>query len=76
MDFQDSHFLDVLDRIEEAREPIGLQESLNIALAADIVSVKEDIDKNLTAYLKAFTTGEALKLITKVGKDKIYEGYR
>jgi len=76
MEFQDSRFLDVLDKIEEARETIGPQESLNIALAADIVSVKEDIDKNLTAYLKAFTTGDALKLITKVGKDKIYEGYR
>ena len=71
MEFQDVRFLNVLDKIEEAREPIGPQESLNIALAADIVTVKEDIDKNLTAYLKAFTTGEALKLITRVGKDKI-----
>jgi hypothetical protein len=34
------------------------------------------LDRNLLAYLKAFTSGEALKLVTKLGKTKAYESYR
>ena len=76
LEMQDARFRLVLDKIEEYTTPIDDQAALNLALGLGIVQHKEAIDRNLAGYLKAFTGGEALKLVAKLGKEKIYEAYR
>ena len=76
LEHHDVRFGSILNKVEEYTTPIGSQEALNIALNAGVVQCKEDLDRNLVAYLKAFTSGEALKLTVKLGKEKVYETYR
>ena len=76
LEHHDPRFKELLEQIEEAKTPIDPQDSLNIALKIGAVQSKEALDRNLLGYLKAFTSGEALKLITKLGKEKVYEAFR
>ncbi len=73
---QDGRYKKVLDRVEEMTGAIGIQEALNVAIAADVVGCKEELDRNLMGYLKIFTSGDAQKLVVKLGKDRVYEAYR
>ena len=65
LEHHDPRFKELLEQIEEAKTPIDPQDSLNIALKIGAVQSKEALDRNLLGYLKAFTSGEALKLVTK-----------
>ena len=76
LEMQDSRFRAVLLKIEEYTVAIDAQAGLDIALSLGIVNTKEALDRNLMGYLKTFTSGEAVKLVTKMGKERIYEAYR
>ena len=68
LEMQDSRFGVVLEKIEKGTVAIDAQAGLDIALSFGIVNTKEALDRNLVGYFKTFTSGEAFKLITRMGK--------
>ena len=66
----------VLETIAARKVPIDEQEMLNIAMESKVGSQAIDFSKQLHAYLKAFTSGNAHRHVTGAGRERVFEVWR
>ena len=66
----------VLETIATRKVPIDEQEMLNIAMESKVGSQAIEFSKQLHAYLKAFTSGNAHRHVTGAGRERVFEVWR
>ena len=67
---QDERWRNLLDTVASKKTPLDEQGVLNVALEANVVSQVVEFGKQLHAYLKAFTSGNAHRHVTCAGRDR------
>ena len=76
LDLHDERWRAILEGIEEASTPLGLQEVVNITRIAGASEYQVEFMKQMFNYLKAFTSGEANRMVVSGGRDGVHEIYR
>jgi len=68
-DLQDERWRPILEGIEASMRPLGMQEVIDITRTAGASEYQVEFMKQMMNYLKAFTGGEAQKMIIAGGCD-------